>query len=311
MKIDDNFIIRFLNGELSEEDKKSLEEEDMRLTERQWKKLAKRIDRYDDGIRNKNIIASAFIIIIFLFAGFMFLRYKPEKGENDIDEIIDVFSAEGAISKLILPDSSIVFLNSSSHLRYARNFIQAERTVYLNGEAYFMVSHIDGRPFDVIADSTLKVTALGTEFNVSSYEEDDSVKVTLTEGSVKLSLGSKSYSMQPGQVASLGKTMDGDINIRNTNVLWNTAWKEGKIIFRNTKFKDIASTLSRHFNADIEIKGLELENYEYSATFKDESLEEILYLFKMTAPINYRIVGSRKNQDGTFTKKKVFISLKK
>ena len=61
------------------------------------------------------------------------------------------------------------------------------------------------------------------------------------------------------------------------------------------------------FNVDIELQGKELKNYRYRATFQDESLEEILKLLKLSAPIDYMEVKREPLPDGSFPKKKVII----
>ncbi len=85
------------------------------------------------------------------------------------------------------------------------------------------------------------------------------------------------------------------------------AWKDGKLIFRNDPLKKVLDEISLIFNVDIVLQGKELQNYRYHATFEDESLEEILKLLKISAPISYHEVPRIILPGGSFSKKKVII----
>lgn len=97
---------------------------------------------------------------------------------------------QGAQSKLILPDSTLVYLNGGTIIKYDASFQnKAEREVYLNGEAYFEVAKDAEKPFIVHA-ADLNIKVLGTKFNVSSYLDEPNIKVSLLEGRVKVSMAS-------------------------------------------------------------------------------------------------------------------------
>ncbi|HBE41764.1 MAG TPA: hypothetical protein DDW27_11280, partial [Bacteroidales bacterium] len=85
------------------------------------------------------------------------------------------------------------------------------------------------------------------------------------------------------------------------------AWKDGKLIFRNEPLSTVLNKLSMLFNVDIELRGKELHDYRYHATFQEESLEEILKLLKLSSPIDFTEVKRKPLPDGSFPKKKVII----
>ena len=83
------------------------------------------------------------------------------------------------------------------------------------------------------------------------------------------------------------------------------SWKEGKLIIRDEPFKEAVKKINRWYNVNISIKDKRLESYIYMATFEDETLDEVLKLIKLSAPIEYKDLGRERNADGTFEKRKI------
>lgn len=290
-----------------------LEGSDRINPEKIWKTLSEKINRHERARKIARIFWSAAASLIIFVTSFFTVSFflRGQRPGKPVEEIVDVYSAEGTVTRIILPDSSVVILNSGSHIQYAKNFTsEQKRDVRLNGEAYFKVSHDPDRPFEVSVWDALRVTALGTEFDVRSYDTDSSIDVTLASGKVELAKGNKKYYMLPGQIARAKKDIDSECIISEANIYERIAWIDGKLVFRRAKLKDIVNQLSRNFNAEIILRGSEIENYEYSATFKDESLEDILSLLEMTAPIKIKVFNPQKRPDDSFSKKRVIISLK-
>jgi ferric-dicitrate binding protein FerR (iron transport regulator) len=100
---------------------------------------------------------------------------------------------------------------------------------------------------------------------------------------------------------------NGTTSIINVDTYKYISWKDGKLVFRNEPLSQVVLKISQVFNIDIEIKGKEIQNYCYRATFQDESLVEILKLLKMSSPIDYIEVKRDPLPDGSFPRKKVII----
>ena len=83
------------------------------------------------------------------------------------------------------------------------------------------------------------------------------------------------------------------------------SWTEGKLVFKDDTFKEVVRRLNRWYNVNIVIRDEILESYVYMATFEDETLDEVLKLLKLSAPIEYKDLGRERNDDGTFTKRKI------
>jgi ferric-dicitrate binding protein FerR (iron transport regulator) len=85
------------------------------------------------------------------------------------------------------------------------------------------------------------------------------------------------------------------------------SWKDGKLIFRDEPLSEVVERIGQVFNIEIELRGDEIRNYTYRATFQEESFEEILRLLKMSSPIDYIILKRDPLPDGSFPRKKVII----
>lgn len=89
------------------------------------------------------------------------------------------------ITSFRLPDSTLVYLNSGSVLKYPSIFTGNIREVSLNGEAYFEVAKDPEHKFIVSTPQKSKVEVLGTHFNLEAFDEMDEVITTLVEGKVE------------------------------------------------------------------------------------------------------------------------------
>jgi ferric-dicitrate binding protein FerR (iron transport regulator) len=99
----------------------------------------------------------------------------------------------------------------------------------------------------------------------------------------------------------------GDIDVAVADTYVETAWKEGKMVFRREKLDKITEKLSRKFGVTIRLEGDKLKEYEYTATFTDETLDDILDLLTRSAPITYRITKQKQREDKTFTQREIII----
>lgn len=195
---------------------------------------------------------------------------------------------------VILSDGTHVYLNAGSSLKYPIEFIKGEeRKVFLNGEAYFDVFSDKKHPFVVNAND-INIQALGTEFNVSSYLEDSSINTVLVEGSVKIFKGVKdtnvlsSVMLEPSYKAEWNKERK-EIVVEKVDTKIYTSWLEGKLIFRNSPFKQIRKTLERHYNVKIISKNDDLDKQLFDATFDIETIEQILNSFSLIYDIKYNV----------------------
>lgn len=197
----------------------------------------------------------------------------------------------GQRSKVVLPDSSIVWLNSGTTLSYPSNFSVQDRKVSLKGQAFFQVYHKENNPFLVQANGLI-VKVLGTKFDVDAYPENDKIAVVLESGKVELAhenIESFSYTMQPGEKATYNIT-DKAISLNYTDASIYSSWKDGKLIFRNESMKNVVDKLKRWYNINIEVTDAEVYNSIFSGTIQNESYEEIFRYIEIVCDVDCKLI---------------------
>lgn len=257
-----------------------------------------------------NKIAAVLIIPVIVGNLLFFLFHDPDSKRIQEPVYNELFAAFGTRSAIKLSDGTSVWLNSGSSIRYPDRFTKNNRKVFLKGEAYFEVESNPKKPF-IVETSTLSVKATGTKFNVLGYSADNEAKVTLVSGKVEVFLtdnknNAKSSTLKDNQLLIFNKS-NGSTSITDVETYKYISWKDGKLVFRNEPLSEVVKKISQIFNIDIEIKGEEIQNYSYRATFQDESLSEILKLLKMSSPIDFTEVKRDPLPDGSFPRKKVII----
>ena len=199
----------------------------------------------------------------------------------------------GKRSRVVLSDSTVVWLNSGSRLVYPVAFSGNTREVYLEGEGIFEVAHNKEKPFMVLADNH-RIRVLGTVFNVSNYAEDKTLKTVLKSGSVAVEYKGtgilkqkQTIRIEPGTMTvyekSTGRMISEKVNIEDY-----FSWKEGVLILRNCKLGDIVKKLSRYYNIAIEIGDEDLAKETFSGYLDlKESVESVISTIGKTTDIRY------------------------
>lgn len=168
-----------------------------------------------------------------------------------------IFTPKGGQYQLILPDGSKVWMNAASSLHFPTAFVEHERIVELDGEAYFEVAKNALKPFIVKLKNGINVQVLGTHFNIMAYVEEKEMKTTLLEGLVKVSRGAAVAMLKPGQqaFAQAGNTGAGIRVDKNANVDEAVAWKNGIFQFNNADLKTVMRQVARWYDVDISYEG--------------------------------------------------------
>jgi len=237
------------------------------------------------------VLKVAAILIIGLFLGLSVQHLQ--KSESFYYTSI---APKGSISQMILPDNTMVFLNSGSEIKYTVNSTNGQREVYLDGEAWFDVTKNEKKPF-VVNTPFYAVKVLGTRFNVKAYRTDETVATTLEEGSIEvLSSGNNKFKgnklLKPGQQFIYNQST-GTVRTKNVSTRLFTSWKENKLIFINMNLKQLIVLLERKYGVDIEVADNIILDYHYDGTIKNETILEVLDLLKETLPISYKIIGQK------------------
>lgn len=245
------------------------------------------------------------LLLTSVALGYLYFR------DSEIEQkYAEVTAANGIVIRYELPDNSAVWLNSGTTLRYPVTFSKDERNVSLNGEAYFEVQANKRSPFYVNTPEGVSVYVYGTKFNVSAYGDAEDIETVLEEGKVNvISPDRKTVTqLMPGEKLAYNK-LKCKISKSRVDVYEKTAWKDGKLIFRNTSLDDIFKRLARHYNVDIQFTNHSGKEYKYRATFREETLPQILDYLAKSATLKWRTEDAVQHSDTTFTKKKIIVDL--
>lgn len=199
---------------------------------------------------------------------------------NDASVPLELTTPKGGTYQVTLADGTIVWLNAASTLKYPSRFTDKERVVEILGEGYFAVAKDSKKPFIVKAAGQV-VEVLGTEFNISAYDDEPAVKTTLVNGSVRvkpMSLSRGNTQLIPSEQSIL--TTTGTLTVAKVDTYAETAWKNGLMSLTNVQFDVLMRQLSRWYNIDIKYKGnLSHIRFEGEVT-RDVTLEDLLDFFK-------------------------------
>ncbi len=257
-------------------------------------------------------IAAILIIPLLIYTAWSSLSSHETSKKNVMMKSSE--TAFGVRSQIQLSDGTKVWINSGSKLTYPEEFSGDSREVQLIGEAYFQVESDKEHPFYVDLNG-YKVKATGTRFDISNYPEDKEISTYLEHGKVSLLSYSmekqdESIQLKEKEIIVLNKS-ERQYRIENSDGSKYLAWIDGSLIFKNDNTNDVAVRLGRWFNAEIIFdEELSKSGYVFTATFKQESLEEALKLLSYSSPITYKIISGSQLNDSSFSKRKVIISKK-
>lgn len=207
------------------------------------------------------------------------------------NEKLTFISPKGMLSHLILADNSHVYLNSSSSITYPSSFTEKERTVSLDGEAYFHVTQNLNRPFIVRANET-QIKVLGTSFNVATNLIKGRVLTTLQHGSVEVITKNKQVRISPG-MQTVSHNVDGEIDTSHVDIAKEVAWKSGMFKFSDEDIYGVMEKLKAWYDIeDIEIHGLTSDRF--SGTVKrTRQLSELLQNLEKISNYTFHIKDRR------------------
>jgi len=293
---------------------------------KEWDKLVNKIQLTHESLSPKrttnfrSVIKTIFkIAALFILAfglSWLLLSQKKKPVEKTLS-YYEFRTPEGAKSEINLPDGSKVWLNSKSSLRVPDNFTSSNRRLFLEGEAYFDIQKQDKNPLSIIT-SDISIRVVGTAFNVKSYPGEGTIETTLERGMITLEKKASNpeeknsiITLQPNQRATFvkkqGKILLDEVNpvniidsttnqlVRQEKIIINervetqkyTAWKDGKLIFDDETFENLAVRLERWYGIKIHIDDERLKKIRFTGTFENETIEQGLNIMKLTTPIIY------------------------
>lgn len=235
---------------------------------------------------------AAAIFLLAVSSVSIYLMLEKDRPQKDL---LECYIPTAEVREITLPDGTRVMLNSKSTLLYPDEFAGETRSVYLVGEANFKVKPDKKHPFIVKAND-FQVTALGTEFNVNAYPENNELIATLLEGSVKVEFDNlmSNVILKPNeQLAYNKKTKRGSLHQPEMEEV--TAWQRGELVFSNMYLEDIFTNLERKFPYTLVYSPNSLKDNTYSFRFqKQATLEEVMTIVtQVVGDIKYVVKGNK------------------
>lgn len=296
-----------------------------------YRKIINKIDRKDSeeeeirSFRRKTIIRrilaySSAAAAVFILAFFIGRQSGNNLQTNPVTSVTltEVRTPLGSRSELKLPDGTDVILNAGSVVSYYNDYNSAHRNVTLTGEAYFKVAHNENIPFIVKAGS-VSIKALGTEFNVKAYNDENIIEATLIKGKINIR---REGTDDPGQAVELAPNQKAIYLSNNQGFLLedisgsdsimpepektsisnlliaprvNTdqvvAWTEGKLIFNGECLDKFRVDLERKYNVTFIFLDDEVKKVSFKGVLRDETLEQVLNVISLSAPVLYSLEG--------------------
>ncbi len=287
--------------------------------DRAWESLSSRLG-IGDGGRKKTVLmgrgryrilvgaACAGIVLLSGVLCVWALKWKDIKIGTAASTT--VFTKESERSGIILPDSTLIYLNALSKLEYPGDFNRKDRRVSLTGEAYFDVHTDPGKPLTVCVDD-MSIEATGTKFNVLSYKDEKRVEATLEEGTIVITMaGREPVHLQAGEQLVYYRNSK-EVRVRKVAPDTYTSWKENRIRFYDTPMDEVLLRLAKAYNIDFRVVGSNILGYLYTGTFIDESIEEIMDMLSKVSPITYQINYRNNLITQTYQKPQIIIRSRK
>ena len=200
---------------------------------------------------------------------------------------------------LVLPDGSRVWLNAASAIRYPTVFSGKERSVDITGEAYFEVAKNTQMPFRVRVNSKMEVEVLGTSFNINAYENEEDIRTTLLEGSVRIvnpdtpesSPGQPPLILTAGQQAKTNGSQSTVIN--KADIGKAVAWKNGFFDFENASLDEVMRQLERWYDIEVIYENGVPDFIFFGRISRDTRLSGLIKGLK-ASKVHFRMEGERR-----------------
>lgn len=235
------------------------------------------------------------------------------------DSVLFYKTAYGEKKMITLSDNTKIWLNAGSQLRIDEKYGQESREVFLTGEALFDVVHDELLPFIVHTDK-YEVKDLGTVFNVKAYPDEEQSETALIEGEIEIQVKNstkKIFLSTPNQKAVINVSgehqvkdneKEAPIPVEETtikllplsynhkdSVVIETAWAQNRLEIVNENFYEMKEKLERWFNVKISIKDSNAGKYPFTATFKNEDIQQVLQALQYAYHFNYTLKNNEIN----------------
>jgi transmembrane sensor len=247
-----------------------------------FESIKRRITVYENRLRRPfyttTLFKAAAILALILVSNFMVYHLKQDS-KPELVSWQEIVVPRGNRMKLVLPDSTSIWLNNETKLRYPSNFSSSNREVELSGEAYFEVHHDAQHPF-IVKIGEQKIKVLGTKFSVNAYPEDQMIETSLISGSVVFQNdreinGNSEFRIDPGYSLLYDK-QNNSIATQKIQSSYYQYWENGVYAFKDESFESLSLKIKRIFNIEIVFEDQFLKTKTYTGTI---NINDNIFLF--------------------------------
>lgn len=238
---------------------------------------------------------AAILLLPVISVGVTYLIMKDLPASREGISLIECIVPDGEMRTVILPDSSVVKVNSGSILIYPQKFTTS-RDVFLNGEAYFTVARNETKPF-VVKTTDMDVKVLGTIFNISSYADSESSTATLERGKIDVRFKNRdeeSVILLPNERITYCRS-SGLIEKRSVKVENEIAWIEGGLIIQQMTIEEIIKVIERKYAMKVYLNSSHYEKERITMkVIHGETITEFMEVLQYLLPqLKYKITNDR------------------
>lgn len=232
-------------------------------------------------VTNLWIISTSVAVALLLLVSTLFILNNNSVAE----QFNTIIVPPGQRINLILSDNTNLWLNANTTFRYPTEFAKDNRTVFLDGEAYFEVTENEKKPF-IVKTGQGDIHVTGTTFNVEAYSKFNSFETSLFEGGVDICNNeSKLVSLLPNQKSIL---VDNKLLVSKITDCDQYLWRDGLIAFKSKELEEILLTLEKYFDVDIQILTDKLPQHTYTGKLRQsDGVDYALRVLQRSIRFNY------------------------
>lgn len=220
------------------------------------------------------------------------IAYNTSEKTNGNNSGYNILSTpKGGQFSIRLADGTLAILDAQSSIRYPTSFNSDKRTVEVTGQVYFEVVHRAKQPF-IVKTRQQTIEDLGTHFNINAYPTSATVKTTLEEGRVSITINKKTVFLKPGQ-AALSMAGNENINITAADLEETLAWKNGYFRFNDEHIENIMSQIGRWYNIEVVYSGQPPADGFNGTILRSKNLAQVLRILERTGIVHFKIEGRR------------------
>lgn len=226
-----------------------------------------------------NTLKYAAAVVLLVLSTFWFATtHKYSSLESNV--INTLYVPAGQRVQLTLPDGTTVWLNAQTTLKYPALFLEGERRVTVEGEAFFDVAKDKKKPF-IVSSQGIEMKVLGTKFNVYSYPSEKYIRTSLIEGALEVYF-SRNEKERVFLHANEQVTVEG-CKIEKSPIMHKDhfLWREGIYCFDKEPLINILKNLELYYDVCIKVKDLSIFEYEYTGKFRQrDGIDQILLMIQ-------------------------------